>query len=279
MVRHNLGRVVVARRQQLAPRCRSATAPGNSLRHSHLSLALVPDGARLSSESRQIPRDRPFARGGCASEYLRHHETQDLGSRWIVDTFRGRLRRPSSVRVVDHDRGDPDNCHRDHHCGDHDDHRRRPGSRRHHGGLCQRRPGPTERGVQRRGSRTTLTTKTVSAGSEKLLRAIYADPLYAREIGVFRDEVANPPPSLLTPIGVRIMTVAKLFTAQANCIFISTHTDFSKISSYKGEPFGSEYYTLIPKSPADDPGHVNRTPWAFGFNSASLQPETIPDPC
>ena len=127
--------------------------------------------------------------------------------------------------------------------------------------------------------RTTLTTKTVSPSVETMLRAIYADPLYATELRVFHDQLQHIPQDLRTPMGDRITTVAQLISATRSCIFISTHTDFSELVVHPAAPFGSEYYSLVSKIPGDDPNHLNSTPWMFGYNSTSLKPETVPDAC
>ena len=127
--------------------------------------------------------------------------------------------------------------------------------------------------------RTTLTTKTIPPSVVTMLRAIYADPLYTTELHVFHDQLQHVPQDLRSPMGVRITTVARLISAQPKCIFISTKTDFSQLVVDPGAPFGSEYYSLVSKSPRDDPHHLNLTPWMFGYNVASLKPEIIPDVC
>lgn len=127
--------------------------------------------------------------------------------------------------------------------------------------------------------RTTLTTKTIPPSVDTMLRAIYADPLYATELRVFHDQLQHIPKDLRSPMGVRITTVAQLISAQPNCIFISTHTDFSELVLSPGVPFGSEYYSLVSKSQANDPHHLNLTPWMFGYNAASLKPETVANVC
>jgi hypothetical protein len=127
--------------------------------------------------------------------------------------------------------------------------------------------------------RISLTTKQITPQVKTDLRAIYAGPLYQQELNAFRVQIQHPPPDLRPHIGNRITIVKQLISQRRSCVFIETTTTFSQISSYNGEPFGSEYYSLVKKVAADDPDHLNGTPWMFGFNSASLKPETAVDPC
>lgn len=127
--------------------------------------------------------------------------------------------------------------------------------------------------------RTSLTTKTVNSQVKTELRAIYADPLYATELRVFRDQLAHIPSDLKSPLGVRVTTVKSIISADKDCIFISTHTDFSQLISGGSSTFASEYYSLVPRISNDDPDHLNPTLWMFGFNSASLRPTSVPNPC
>jgi hypothetical protein len=127
--------------------------------------------------------------------------------------------------------------------------------------------------------RISLTTKQITPQVKTDLRAIYADPLYQEEINGFELQLKHYPSDLRPHIGNRITTVVKLISASPKCIFITTQENFSQIVAHPGRGFGSEYYSLVRKASKDDPDHLNRTPWQFGYNFASIKPHLVADQC
>ncbi len=127
--------------------------------------------------------------------------------------------------------------------------------------------------------RISLTTKQITPQVKTDLRAIYANPLYQEELAGFKLQLEHYPTDLRKHIGNRITTVVRLISASPICIFIATRENFAEILTHPGEGFGSEYYSLIRKAPSNDPQHLNRTPWQFGFNFASIKPHVVPNQC
>src|SRR5579875_2907419 len=127
--------------------------------------------------------------------------------------------------------------------------------------------------------RISLTTKQITPQVKTDLRAIYANPLYQEELAGFKLQLEHYPTDLRKHIGNRITTVVRLISASPTCIFIATQENFAEILTHPGENFGSEYYSLIRKAPNNDPLHLNRTPWQFGFNFASIKPHEVPNQC
>jgi hypothetical protein len=127
--------------------------------------------------------------------------------------------------------------------------------------------------------RTALAAKTIPPSVITTFRALYADPLYATELNVLRDEILQPPANLKPNPGDLITTVKSIIGSSPSCIFISTTPDYSQILSGQAPEPASEYYSLVTKSTKDDPNHLNPTPWEFGYNFDSFTPQTVANQC
>ena len=128
-------------------------------------------------------------------------------------------------------------------------------------------------------TRSLVADVKVTPQDDSILRAIYNDPLYSEEVKIEQETLNAGTSNARKPPGDRSTTVLQLLDISPRCIFVSTRSDYSQVVIHVGHPTASEYWTLKPKQAQDDPGGLNPTPWAFGFNASYLTPTTIPDQC
>jgi hypothetical protein len=129
-------------------------------------------------------------------------------------------------------------------------------------------------------AREFSSTHQVNSVVKANLRAIFNDPTYAQQI---QDLNQNLKEGYLNPVrpgggDIRI-TVKRLITASATCIFAETISDTSPLFLHPAVLPASEYFGLRPKQPGADPDHLNPTPWAFADDEAFLHPTSAPTKC
>jgi hypothetical protein len=110
------------------------------------------------------------------------------------------------------------------------------------------------------------------------LRAIYAGPELLNQIDAFKADVDNGLLGYKVPPGNRVTTVARLITASPICMFAEVKRDYSPITVGLGSRPTTLYVVLVTKSPADDPGNLNPTPWTMlydGVQADGSQPEDV----
>ena len=110
------------------------------------------------------------------------------------------------------------------------------------------------------------------------LKAIYTGPELLNQIDAFRADVANGLAGYKTPPGNRVTTVSRLITASPVCIFAQVHRDYSPITEGQAPKLDTLYVVLVTKNEADDPRHLNPTPWALlydGIQQDGSQPDDV----
>lgn len=128
--------------------------------------------------------------------------------------------------------------------------------------------------------RDMITADAVTSTALSDLRAIFDDPLYAKEVGIAHDSltpenlsnVRHPPGDVRT-------SVVRLVSASATCVFVQTTDDYSSVLVHPGPAPAVGYWGLERKQPGHDPLHLNPTPWAFFFNGVFTSPTSIPNQC
>lgn len=128
-------------------------------------------------------------------------------------------------------------------------------------------------------TRQLYAARAVTAQAVGDLRAIYADPLYAKEVQLATDSLNGDLSNVISPPGDVRTTVKKLVYASPSCVFVETATDYSKVLVKPDAPPASVYWDLRPKRGADDPHGLNPTPWQIGFNAVFKTTTSIPDQC
>lgn len=127
--------------------------------------------------------------------------------------------------------------------------------------------------------RSLLTARAVTPQVTEDLRAIYNDPLYARELEIARQDLSEDLTNVKIPPGDIKLTVSKLISASPTCIFIETTADYGAVLIKPPPSAATTYWGLNMKISANDPLHLNSTPWAFFFNAVYLSPTVIPNQC
>lgn len=113
--------------------------------------------------------------------------------------------------------------------------------------------------------RIEISTKFFPPSVPKLLRAIYADPQWGRQVSIFSSSIlmiSTVP--LKARIGDRATVVTTLAQAGLTCIQAQTTSDYSSIvvTTFPPTPL---YLVLRIKDPANDPQHANSTHWAISY--------------
>jgi hypothetical protein len=72
--------------------------------------------------------------------------------------------------------------------------------------------------------------------------------------------------------------VSRLITASPICIFAEVGRDYSPVSEGLASRASKLYVILVTKNDADDPRHLNPTPWAMlydGVQADGSQPDDV----
>ncbi len=114
--------------------------------------------------------------------------------------------------------------------------------------------------------RIEIATKFLPPSIPPLLRAIFGDPQYARELNVFSQALqGNTLDGFKLDPPDPISTVTALTHGQAACIEAAVSTVDNAQKTGTAEPLAL-YVVLRPKLPANDPRRVNRTPWEIAYD-------------
>ncbi|MCU4187529.1 hypothetical protein K6U06_24440 [Acidiferrimicrobium sp. IK] len=115
--------------------------------------------------------------------------------------------------------------------------------------------------------RIEIATKFLPKSIPPLLRAIFGDAQYARELSVFSQALQGNQLDGLSPnAGDRKMTAVALSSNSTSCIQASIVADYRSVDPV-APPSVPGYVVLRPKISADDPQGVNRTPWMIFYES------------
>lgn len=127
--------------------------------------------------------------------------------------------------------------------------------------------------------RILVRQRAITTDVTDRLRAIYAGPELLNQIDAFKADLAGGLLGYKNPPGNRITTVTRLITASPICIFVQVKRDYSPLTIGVSSANPSTLYVaLANKDAADDPKHLNPTPWTMlydGVQSDGSQPEDI----
>lgn len=110
------------------------------------------------------------------------------------------------------------------------------------------------------------------------LRSIYAGPELLNQIDAFRADVAGGLTGYRPSPGNRVTTVSRLITLSPICVFAEVTRDYSPVSINAGAVPPHLYVVLVNKDEAEDPKHLNPTPWTMlydGVQEGGAQPDDI----
>jgi hypothetical protein len=126
--------------------------------------------------------------------------------------------------------------------------------------------------------RALVAARAVTPEVKLYLRAIYNDPLYATEVKIAQQTLAQLS-NFRHPPGDVDSQVVRVIHAARTCIFVSIAATFSAVVFHPGASAAADYWRLSPKQVGIDPKHLNPTPWALSFNATYPTPTVIPDQC
>ena len=128
-------------------------------------------------------------------------------------------------------------------------------------------------------TRSLAAERAVTPSVKADLRAIYLDPFYGDQIRAADISLRGAISNIRSDPGNPVATVEHLDDGSASCIFVETKTDLAAVLRSTTPGAASEYYELVPKPSSIDPGHINPTPWAIGFNVAYTTPTRMVHGC
>ncbi len=126
--------------------------------------------------------------------------------------------------------------------------------------------------------RILVRERRITAEVTDRLKAIYTGPELLNQIDAFRADVANGLAGYKAAPGNRVTTVSRLITASPVCIFAEVHRDYSPVTEGQAPKLDTLYVILVTKNEADDPRHLNPTPWAMlydGVQQDGSQPDDV----
>lgn len=127
--------------------------------------------------------------------------------------------------------------------------------------------------------RTLVKQKSLTPVVKADLKAVYGGALYPVELEVFQAGLVQNASNLRIPPGDRVTSVVSLITATPSCIFVQTVSSLAAVEIRPTKAAASEYWELQPKSPTDDPEHLNPTPWILTYNRDFQTPTTMQGLC
>lgn len=114
--------------------------------------------------------------------------------------------------------------------------------------------------------RLEVATKDIPPQVITDLRAIYADPLYQKELQIFSQGLILGLSSVKSHPGDPVVTVDKLESASGSCIFARVTTSLSAVTLRASAPPADEYLMLRRVVPRDNPQFINGTPWQIAYD-------------
>lgn len=110
------------------------------------------------------------------------------------------------------------------------------------------------------------------------LKAIYTGPELLNQIDAFRADVDSGLVGYKPNPGNRVTTVSRLITVSPICMFVEVQRDYSPLTVGISSKPATLYVVLVNKDEADDPKHLNPTPWTMiydGVQSDGSEPADI----
>ncbi|HEX3621779.1 MAG TPA: hypothetical protein VHT97_05640 [Acidimicrobiales bacterium] len=111
------------------------------------------------------------------------------------------------------------------------------------------------------------------------LRSIYTGPELLNQIDAFKADVASGLVGYKPVPGNRITTVSQLITATPICMFAQVQRDYSPLAVGLSSKPTTLYVALVNKDEADDPKHLNPTPWTMIYDGVQADGSQPEDPC
>jgi hypothetical protein len=127
--------------------------------------------------------------------------------------------------------------------------------------------------------RLQVATQSLPPSAVEDLRAIYNDPLYNTELGLFSEALYDGISSARPKPGDPITTVERLISSSPTCIFAEVSTSLAPVVKTASAPAAAEYEMLQPTQPGTDPSGLNPTPWSFSYDATFQQPTSVPSQC
>ena len=128
-------------------------------------------------------------------------------------------------------------------------------------------------------SRQLIAAKAVTPDVLADIRAIYNDPLYTDEVRIAHESLQASTSNVRQPPGDVGVSVIRLISTSANCIFVQTSDDYSTVLVAPGPSPAAGYWGLRRKQSGADPNQLNSTPWALFFNAVYKSPTSVPNQC
>ncbi len=126
--------------------------------------------------------------------------------------------------------------------------------------------------------RLLVTDRRITGEVTDRLQAIYTGPELLNQIDAFRADVASGLAGYKAAPGNRVTTVSRLITVSPVCIFAQVQRDYSPVTEGQAPKLDTLYVILVTKNEADDPRHLNPTPWAMlydGVQQDGSQPDDV----
>jgi hypothetical protein len=102
------------------------------------------------------------------------------------------------------------------------------------------------------------------------LRAIYNDPEFEIQAGLFRDLVASDRAARQDPPGDRTVSVTRLVSGEPACAYVEVLVDLSRVLVQPGQPrvvFVELHLTTV----GADPRNLNPTPWSVADEDSTQE--------
>lgn len=128
-------------------------------------------------------------------------------------------------------------------------------------------------------TRSLLASKSMTSSVRADLRAIFAGPLYLKEVQLDQTSIKGSLANVRQPPGDVTTQVVRLIHVTGRCIFVAVTENYGAVLYKPGPPPSSGYWGLQPKVASSDPEHLNPTGWSFFFNAVYKTPTSVPDQC
>jgi len=110
------------------------------------------------------------------------------------------------------------------------------------------------------------------------LKAIYTGPELLNQIDAFRSDVDGGLLGYKPTPGNRVTVVSRLITVSPICMFAEVKRDYSPLAVGLASKQATLFVVLVTKNEADDPKHLNPTPWTMlydGVQADGTQPDDV----
>lgn len=129
-------------------------------------------------------------------------------------------------------------------------------------------------------TRIIYETKRFTPEAADLLNTIYSDEAFQDESQGWLQSLASDAElkNIRPNPGSRETSIDRIIASSSSCVWMAVRRDYSA-RNFDAGPAQTEYVALVPLEAANDPRHVNRTPWMIavdGFREDGREPS---NPC